>query len=113
MTAQSTDTPASDKPPLYAKVGVTPGWERIQVWRDGKIAHDADSPGQWHEVDVLGCWALRVATERVPYGGYVPMSDDDGCLRFEKVYGHFELRWRCEEAAEDIYAQMARAIFSV
>lgn len=109
----STDTPASDKPPLYAKVGVTPGWERIEVWRNGKIAFDANSPGQWHEVDVLGCWGLRVATERTSDGRYVAMSDDDGCLRFEKVYGNFELKWRCAESAEDVYAAMARAIFSV
>lgn len=45
--------------------------------------------GGWVEVDVLGCWGVRVA--RDPYG--CAMKDSDGCYMFERVYGKFEIVW--------------------
>lgn len=101
-------TSESDKAPkqlLYAKVGVTEGWERIIVWRNGKVA--ADTRGQWYEVDVLGCWGTRVCVDD---HGQI-MYDDDGMHRLEKVYGYFELKWREEpKPLADVYAEMAKAL---
>ena len=82
------------KPILYARAGVTEGFERMNVMEQAK-------DGSWfklsgvQECDVLGCWVM---VECLDHEMGRPMTDNDGNVLYVKEYGTFKI-----EMIEDEY----------
>jgi len=87
--------PSERKAPLYANVDqkIPADFAELMVIYKGTQSH----LNIWLEVDVLGCWGVRVM--RDDYGNI--MHDDDGCMKQEKVYGKFELKY--VEPQQNVY----------
>lgn len=80
--------------PLLHLDQATPDRDKIKVRHNGYY-----TPHIYIEVDVLGCWAIRVSQDSRGFN----MLDDDGYHMHEKVYGTFTLEKSTVSSDQDYF----------